>query len=49
MMNRGRKTADRYTGPLLTTDQWNSLEMRRWILEHETPGKFGTFGDKVTR
>lgn len=31
------------TSPLISTDLYISLEMRRWILENETPGRFGYF------
>lgn len=30
--------------PLISTDLYISLEMRRYILESETPGRFGYFG-----
>jgi len=29
--------------PLISTDRYISLEMKRYILETETPGKFGYF------
>lgn len=29
--------------PILTTANWQTWEMRRYILEHETPGRFGYF------
>lgn len=37
-----------YTAPWLSTADWMSWEIKRFILETETPGKYGTFGDKVT-
>lgn len=29
--------------PLITVAEYQSLEIQRWILENETPGKFGYF------
>jgi hypothetical protein len=29
--------------PLISTDLYISLEIKRWILHNETPGKFGYF------
>lgn len=43
-MNARKHTPDRYMGPIISTDLYISLEMRRWILHNETPGKFGIFG-----
>lgn len=43
-MNARNRHTDRYMGPIISTDLYISLEMKRWILHNETPGKFGTFG-----
>lgn len=36
-----------YTAPWVSTDVWISWEMKRYILETETPGLYGTYGDKA--
>lgn len=42
---RYRKQGDRTLPPFITTDQWISLEMKRYIEATEAPGKYGWFGE----
>lgn len=41
-----RRRDEKPIAPWITTGQWISLEIQRHILETETPGKFGTYGDR---
>lgn len=34
----------RYSGAYITTATWIYWEIRRYLLEAETPGRFGYFG-----
>lgn len=43
-MNARTHRPDWYTGAIISTELYISLEMKRWILHNETPGKFGIFG-----
>lgn len=40
------RSVDKYMAPWVSTGDWISWEIKRYILETETPGKFGTYGDK---
>lgn len=42
---RYRKQGDRTLAPFISTDQWISLEMKRYIETTEAPGKYGRFGE----
>jgi hypothetical protein len=37
------RTAPRGTGEALTVKEYQRWEVANWILQHETPGRFGTF------
>lgn len=44
MLNSSCKPQAHYMGPIISTDLYISLEIQRWILHNETPGRFGVFG-----
>lgn len=43
MLNSNHKSPAHYMGPIVSTDLYISLEVKRWILHNETPGRFGYF------
>lgn len=38
-----RENRNRYTAPFISLSLWQHWEIRRYLLETEAPGRFGTY------